>query len=158
MGNDENRYFWLHKLAVMVSASFDDLETPIYLLYEDQVGESVGHDKFRELEELYSPRSTQYIDVDTIAPTDDEYEILALIATLAECICECDSIHRITPLITEDGTSLEFAYFLDQLLCFFSLDIGDFCMFDGLDGMDFDIFGKSLPILANRFREVFLAI
>ena len=142
----------------MVSASFDDLETSIYLFYEDQEGESMGHDEPRELEEPYRARSPQYIDIYTIAPSDDEYEILALISPLFEYLCEVNSVHRLPPFITEDDGSFEFCDFLDQLLCFFTLDIVDFCMFHGSDGMYGDIFSETLLILTNRFREVFLAV
>jgi hypothetical protein len=143
---------------MMISASFDDLEAPVYLLYEHEIGESMWHDETRELKEPYWARSSQYIDIHTIAPSDDEYELLTLMSPFSEYLCEGNSVHRLTSLITEDDSSFEFCDFLDQLLCFFSFDIGDFCMFYRSDGMDFYIFCHTLQILDNCFREVFLAV
>ena len=142
----------------MVSASFDDFKSSVNLLYEHEIGESVGHNETRELEEPYRARSPQYIYIYAVAPADDEYEVLALISPLFEYLYEGNSVHRLTSLITEDDGSFEFCDFLDQLLCFFTLDIVDFCMFHGADGMYGDIFSETLLILANRFREVFLTI
>ena len=133
----------------MISASFDYLEAPVYLLYEHEIGESMWHNETRELKEPYRAHSFQYIDIHTIAPSDDEYEVLTLISPLSEYLCEGNSVHRLTSLITEDDSSFEFCDFLDQLLCFLSLDIRYFSMFYRSDCMDFYIFCHTLHILTN---------
>ena len=126
---------------MMISTSPDDLEATIYLLYEHEIGESVGHHEARELEEPYRARSSQYIDIHTIAPSDDEYEVLTLISPLSEYLCESNSVHRLTSLITEDCSSLKFGNLLDQFFCLFSFYIFDFGMFHRADSVDFYIFG-----------------
>ena len=124
----------------MVSASLDNLESSVYLLYKHEIGESMGHHEAWELEEPCRSCSPQYIDLYTIAPTDDEYEILTHITPISQYFRECHRIHTFASLIAEDDRSLEFRYFIDQLLCLLTLDIVDFCVFHGLDGVDFYIF------------------
>jgi hypothetical protein len=58
------------------------------LLYEHEIGESMGHYETRELEKPYRPHTSQYINLNSIASPDDEYEILAFISSLAERLRE----------------------------------------------------------------------
>jgi hypothetical protein len=63
---------------MVISTSFYDLMGSVYLFYENEKGEGVWHHKIRYTDRMVWC-TRKYLEIKTIAPSDDEYEWLTLI-------------------------------------------------------------------------------
>ena len=151
----KNREFFL---CVVISTSLDDLESSIYLFDENEIGETMWHHQGRESEELVLAMSSKEFHIDAVAPTNYVESVFSLVTAPLDERRELYRIESLSSLIAENCVSFEFFELLDQFFCFLTLDILDFCMFDGFDSMDFYIFPEPFDIFLGGFGEVFFAI
>lgn len=142
----------------MVSTPFFYLSSSVYLLYEYEECESMGHHKMRESQEYNLPSCFEDIDIDTIASTDDKYEIFTRIFCILEHFWKPNCTHIVSSFIAENDSPTDFTQFLDQFFCLFASDKHTFRMFYRFYRMYFESFSESSDILRNRFREVFLSV
>ncbi len=91
-------------LAMVISRSLDDLVGTVYLFDQDEECERVRYDKISELHEPWFHLLHEF-QIDTIAPTDDEYEIFRSISSMFDQFDEFPGIQSLSTLITEDDRS-----------------------------------------------------
>ena len=144
-------------LTMVISTSLHDLMCAIYLLDEYEEGEGVGHDEVRYTE-CPMRNIRKKLKVYSIAPTYNEYEVLALIATIFEHISEFACTHALTTLIEEYDCSREFRERFLDIEGLLDLDILRIGMRYGFYGLEVYGFPEALSVLVHCFAEVLEAI
>lgn len=138
----------------MIARALHDLIGAVYLLEEHQECQRVGHHELREPHGLVR-NLRKHLQIYSIAPADDEDEVLALVFRGLKHIGEFGRFHRFTSLIEEYSTSLHLLQRLHDRDSFLDLDILGIGVGDGADWFQSDHFLCSLAIFGNGFAEVF---
>ena len=109
-------------LAMMISTSLHNLMRTVYLLDEDKEGEGMRHDEVGDFDSLVWDICEE-LEVDTIAATDDEGDIFALVPGVFEHISKGMSAQARSALIEEDNRSFRLLQGLDKEECLLHLDV-----------------------------------
>lgn len=129
----------------MIPTSLHNLMCAVDLLYENEKGERMRHDKVGNPKRLVR-NLCKKLQIHAVASTDNEYEVFALISSIFEHFCEVPSIHPFSALIEQYDRSREFLEgFLDDS-SFFYLDIFWIRMRNGLERLEIDMFPEAFSI------------
>ena len=129
----------------------------IGLLDQNKKGKWVWHDEFRDPHRLMRD-IREYLQIDTIATTDDECDVYAGIFRILEHFREFARLRPFSSFIEEDDLSFHlFEYFYDEECLFYS-DIFWIGMWDRFYTFDSGEFLYTLFVFSYCFREMLEAV
>lgn len=115
------------------------------LLYENEKGERMWHDKVGNPKRLVR-NLCKKLKIYAIASPDNEYEVLALISSIFEHLCEVSGTHSFSTFIEQYDCSREFLKgFLDDG-CLFDLDIFWIRVRNRFQWFEIDVFPEAFSI------------
>ena len=142
---------------MMIPASLDNLMGPVDLFHEHEEGERVWHDEVRDLDRLVRDIREE-LQIHTVAPTDDEGDIFALVLRALDRLDErrCRETH--SSLIEEDDLSLHLREGPHDHKGLLHVDILRIGMRDGLETLDSGELLYTLLVFCDGFSEVFVSV
>lgn len=141
----------------MIPASLDNLMGAVDLLHEHEEGEGVWHDEVRDPDRLVRDIREE-LQIHTIAPTDDEGDIFALVLRALDRLDECRCREARSSLIQEYDLTLHFHEILHDHESLLDLDILAVGMGDGLEALDSGEFLYTLLVFSYGFSEVLVSV
>lgn len=145
-------YLWM-----MVSTSLKNLMSSIDLLDENKKCKRMGHDKIRNTEK--SVRNlTHELEIDSIASTNNKYQIFAWIFRFFDHFSKFACLHTFSSFIEQYDHSFYLFEHIDDTESFFYFDIFGVGMRNRLYILYSGEFLYTLLIFFHRFTKMFKAI